>query len=100
MSAIRNLSPFDVMNTDEEEFLRGLIVQWHQRDAITIGELMRTAGGASQSTIYRRLMALRDKGLISLRLDKSDKRIKFVEPTALADKYARHISDALTGVTT
>ena len=95
LSAIRDLSPFDSMTADEDELLRDLIVRWHGAEDIAVGDVMRDSASVSQSTAYRRLIALRDKGLVYLRTDESDRRVKFVEPTNLAQEYTQHIHKAL-----
>lgn len=92
LGAIRALSPFDVMTADEEELLRDLIVRWHSAEDIAVSEIMRDLAGVSETTAYRRLISLRDKGLVSLRVDQTDRRVKFVEPTKLAEDYARRIN--------
>lgn len=95
LSAIRDMSPFNVMSADEEELLRDLIVRWHAGDPPAVSDIMRELAGVSQTTAYRRLMALRDKGLVDLRVDQRDKRVKFVEPTPLARSYAQRINRGL-----
>ena len=95
LGAIRGLSPFDVMTAEEDELLRDLIVRWHDAEDITVSEIMKTLAGVSETTAYRRLISLRDKGLIHLRVDAADRRVKFVEPTKLAEDYARRINMAL-----
>ena len=99
LSAIRDLSPFDVMTAEEEELLRDLIVRWHAAENITVTEIMRSLAGVSEATAYRRVIALRDKGLVHLRVEASDRRVKFVEPTKLAEDYAERINQALAQVT-
>ena len=96
--AIRDLAPFNVLSSDEEELLRELIVRWHSTEPITISEIMRVLAGVSQTTAYRRLVALRDKGMVRLRVDEKDRRVKFVEPTQLADEYAHRVNLALRRV--
>ncbi len=95
LSAIRDMSPFNVMSAEEEELLRGLIVRWHVGEPPAVSDIMRELVGVSQTTAYRRLIALRDKGLVDLRVDQRDKRVKFVEPTALARNYAQRINRGL-----
>ena len=95
LGAIRDLSPFDVMTAEEEQLLRSLLVRWHKARDIPVSEIMATMTGASATTAYRRLIALRDKGLIQLRVDAADKRVKFVDPTSLAEDYGRHVNLAL-----
>lgn len=95
LSAIRDLAPYDTMTPDEDELLRDLIVRWHAAGEISIMDAMRGLAGVSQTTAYRRLIALRDKGMVKLRVDSDDRRTKFVEPTALAEDYATRIDQAL-----
>ncbi len=96
LSAIRDLSPFNVLTADEELLLGDLVVRWHEAPSITISDLMQDGRYSSQSTAYRRLIALRDKGLITLRVDDQDKRVKFVEPTSFAQDYMERIGQSLT----
>ena len=73
-------------------------MQWHERENIMVSELMSDARFGSQPTVYRRVIALRDKGLVCLRTDSKDKRVKFVEPTKLARDYMASISDGITAL--
>lgn len=95
LNAIRQLSPFDTLNADEGLLLDALIVKWHERDNIMVSEVMSDARFGSQPTAYRRIIALRDKGLVCLRTDSKDKRVKFVEPTQLARDYIASISEGI-----
>ena len=95
LAAIRGLSPFDVMTAEEEQLLRGLLVRWHEAKAISVSEIMANMTGVSATTAYRRLIGLRDKGLIHFRVDTADKRVKFVEPTSLAKEYGRQVNLAV-----
>lgn len=99
LGAIRDMSPFNSMTAEEDELIRDLIVRWHAQDEIAVSDIMRSLTGVSQTTAFRRVIALRDKGLISLRVDERDKRVKFVEPTALAKDYARRIDEAVGKLT-
>ena len=98
LNAIRQLSPFDTLNADEGLLLDALIVKWHERDNIMVSEVMSDARFGSQPTAYRRIISLRDKGLVCLRTDSKDKRVKFVEPTQLARDYMASISDGITAL--
>ena len=95
LGAIRDLAPFSVMTADEEELLRELIVRWHASEKITVSDVMRSFGDKSQTTAYRRVTALRDKGLVALRVDDQDRRVKYVEPTVLAHDYGLRINRAV-----
>lgn len=100
LSAIRDLAPFDTMSSDEEALLRDLIVRWHAAEEIAVIDIMRSLVSVSQTTAYRRLIALRDKGMVDLRVDPNDRRTKFVEPTPLAEDYAARIGQALSQLVT
>lgn len=98
LSAIRDLSPFDVLTADEEQLLGNLIVRWHEQDRIAVSQIMRELGSVSQTTAYRRLISLRDKGFVHLRTDDADRRVKFIEPTPLSDHYANQIMSAVSQI--
>lgn len=95
MNAIRDMSPFSALTADEERLLTDLVVRWHEQAVITVSDVMASDVTPSASTTYRRLIALRDKGLIYLRVDGNDKRVKFVEPAPLANDYIKKISQSL-----
>lgn len=80
-------SAFSALSADEEQLLGELIAQWHDTCSLTVTQVMQSDTRTSQSTVYRRLVALRNKGLIHFRSDVSDKRVKFVEPTQEAKTY-------------
>ena len=96
LDAIRHLAPYDTLNADEGLLLDALVVKWHERDDIMVSEVMSDTRFGSQPTAYRRIIALRDKGLVCLRTDSKDKRVKFVEPTQLARDYMKNVSECLT----
>lgn len=98
LGAIRDLAPFDVMTAEEEALLRSLLICWHEGHDISVGEIMRSMTEVSSATAYRRIISLRDKGLIKLRVDQTDKRVKFVDPTSLALDYGDRIHRALEGL--
>jgi DNA-binding MarR family transcriptional regulator len=95
LNAIRDLSPFSVLTAEEDELLRSLLVRWYRETDISISDVTETMSGVSPATAYRRIIKLRDKGLVQLRVDQHDKRVKFVEPTEAALQYARHVHSAL-----
>jgi DNA-binding MarR family transcriptional regulator len=95
LSAIRELSPFQDLASDEEQLLGQLAVRWHKTEKLTVGELMQESGQISPNTMYRRLIALRDKGFIDLPSDPNDRRSRFVVPTASAKKYMKKLDDCV-----
>jgi DNA-binding MarR family transcriptional regulator len=70
-------------------------VRWHRETDISISDVIGTMSGTSPATAYRRIIKLRDKGVVQLRVDQQDRRVKFVEPTEAALQYARHVHSAL-----
>lgn len=98
LNAIRQVSPCNTLNGEEGLLLDALIVEWHERDNIMVSEVMVDARFGSQPTAYRRIIALRDKGLVCLRTDSKDKRVKFVEPTQLAQDYMASISEGMSAL--
>lgn len=95
LNAIRNMSPFSALSGEEERLLDELVVRWHSVGAITISDVMESGIAPSQTTTYRRLIALRDKGLINLRVDEGDKRVKYVEPSSAAEEYMARLGNSL-----
>lgn len=98
LNTIRQISPFDALNADEGLLLDALIVEWHERDNIMVSEVMSDTRFGSQPTVYRRIIALRDKGLVYLRPDNIDKRVKFVEPTQVARDYMASINECVASL--
>lgn len=95
LNAIRGMSPFSDLTADEEQLLGQLVLRWQRDEQFTVGDLMQNSGRTSPSTIYRRLIALRDKGLADLRVDQNDRRVKFIQPTPLAHEYVQNFSARL-----
>ena len=95
LSAIRQMAPISALSAEEELVLRELVVAWHERGEIKVGDLMRGARNESATTAYRRVVGLEKKGLVTLRLDQKDRRVKYVEPTAHARHYVDCIRDGL-----
>lgn len=98
LSAIRETVPFSAMSAEEQQLLEDLIVRWNSFDPVTVSEVMRDSGRASSSSIYRRLMGLKQKGLIVMRVDERDRRVKFVEPTKRATDYMQQLSNGVANL--
>lgn len=95
LAAIRELSPFQDLDANEEQLLGYLAVRWHDQNQLTVAEVMHEGGDKSPSTQYRRLIALRNKGFIDLPTDPTDRRSRFVVPTASAKKYMKKLDDCV-----
>jgi hypothetical protein len=75
LEGVRELAPFSQLTADEEQLLDQLVVRWERDEVVTVGDMMTGSERTSGSTIYSRLVALRDKGLIEFRIDASDRRV-------------------------
>jgi DNA-binding MarR family transcriptional regulator len=87
LRAIRELPPFSALTGEEELLLEELIVQWHEHGILKMSDLMGNAHFGPRSTVYRRLIALRDKGVILVENDPDDKRERYVKPSEAAQSY-------------
>jgi DNA-binding MarR family transcriptional regulator len=96
LSAMRELSPFEDLSADEEQLLGDLALRWHLSDKVTVGDLMQASVRVSPSTMYRRLIVLRDKGFVDLPEDENDRRSRFVVPTASARKYIKKLDECVS----
>lgn len=76
------------MTAEEDQLLQSLLIRWNEARNIPVGEIINSITGTSAATAYRRLVGLRDKGMVQLRVDKADRRVKFVDPTELAQDYS------------
>lgn len=98
LKAIREAVPFREMSADEERMLCDLILRWHEIDLLTVKKVISSSYSTSSSSAYRRLRSLQEKGLVDLRVDQEDKRIKYVEPTAKARQYVRQLESSLNDI--
>ena len=95
MSAIRDLSPFAELNADEEMLLDDLIIHWHDNVTLTVSDVINDRRYPSPTTAYRRLIALKDKGIIALDVALDDKRVKHIRPTKAALLYIEKLEQGV-----
>lgn len=95
INALRQMSPLNQLTADETVMLDALIVIWHERGPVTVSEIMNNGQFGSQSTAYRRIIALSEKGFVDLRIDSADRRVKFVDPTEIAHRYMKELGGFL-----
>lgn len=93
--AIRDLPAFPAMDDVEEKLLNAFAQAWSAGVPLTVVDAMNILSDTSPATAHRRLKALRKSGWIDLKQDDEDNRIKYVVPTALADKYFSKLEDCL-----
>ncbi len=84
--ALRRLPPLSQLTGDEERMLFELRELWARRGALTVADVYDLATGKSASTAYRQLVALRDKGLLDVAVNETDRRRRLVTFTPAAEK--------------
>lgn len=87
MHAVRQLPTFPGLDPVEERLLHELGARWHEGQRVTVLQAMDFEAAGSSSTVHRRLKGLRAKGMIELLPDDVDGRIRYVVPTAQANRY-------------
>lgn len=85
--AVRELPDFPSLDPVEERLLNLFAAAWFQGERVTVLQAMRMSDEVSSTTAHRRLKSLRGKGMVQLISDETDNRIKYVQPTRLADQY-------------
>ncbi|HMO45165.1 MAG TPA: helix-turn-helix domain-containing protein [Rubrivivax sp.] len=96
VSAVRSLPAFPALDAVEERVLNALAAVWAVGARVTVLEAVRLAPDVSASTVHRRLKGLQRKGLIALRDDASDSRVRIIEPTALATEWFSRLGQCLS----
>ena len=87
IQAIRELPTFPRVDPVEERLLNALAASWHDNQRVTVLEAMKLAVDVSPTTLHRRLKSLRKKGLLALKVDEVDTRVKYVVATEKTDAY-------------
>lgn len=83
---IRRLPPLSELTGDEERMLFELRALWQQRGALTVADAYDLAMGSSSITSYRRLVSLKDKGLVDITVMEDDRRKRTVSFTPIAEE--------------
>lgn len=100
-SEIHDLDMFPKLDPVEERVLNTLAAAWHTGDKTPVLKVMVMFKDISGTTVHRRLKSLRRKGMIELRPDDVDDRIRYVAPTRLTDNYferlGRYLEKAARG---
>jgi hypothetical protein len=94
-SAVRSLPGFPPLDAMEARVLNGLASVGAVGARVTVLEAVRLTPDVSPSTAHRRLKVLQRKGLIMLRNDAGDSRLRIVEPTALATEWFNRLGQCL-----
>lgn len=84
--SIRRLPPLSQLSGDEERMLFELRALWEQRGTLTVADAYDLAMGSSSITSYRRLVALKEKGLVDITVMEDDRRKRKVKFTDTAEE--------------
>lgn len=84
--SIRRLPPLSELSGDEERMLFELRALWQKRGTLTVADAYDLAKGTSSITSYRRLVALKDKGLVDIAVMEDDRRKRTVKFTDVAEE--------------
>ena len=93
--SVRDRPNFSSIDPVEEHLLNMLAGSWYQDKKIKVLEVMSLPANISSTTLHRRLMCLRSKGLIALEVSEADSRVKYVIPTDLTQEYFAELGRAL-----
>ncbi|OOZ41790.1 hypothetical protein BOW52_04090 [Solemya elarraichensis gill symbiont] len=85
--AVKDTQDFPVLDAVEERVLNIFAVAWHKGREITVLEAMKMLPDVSESTVFRRIKSLRQKGMVALSMDTKDRRTRYIRPTELANDY-------------
>lgn len=95
VQGVRALPDFPALDPVEERLLNLFAAVWHSGRQITVLQAMGMSTDVSSTTAHRRLKSLRKKGVIMLVPDESDNRIKYVQPTSVANQYFSQLGKCL-----
>ncbi len=95
VQAIRALPDFPDLDPVEERLLNLFASVWHSGKQITVLQAMGMSTDVSSTTAHRRLKSLRKKGVIILVADEADNRVKYVQPTPVAQQYFSRLGKCL-----
>ena len=95
VQGLRALPDFPVLDPVEERLFNLFATVWHSGKQITVLQAMGMSTDVSSTTAHRRLKSLRKKGVITLLADEADNRIKYVQPTSVAQHYFSQLGQCL-----
>lgn len=93
--AVRELPDFPSLDPVEERLLNLFASAWFQGERVTVLQAMRMSDEVSSTTAHRRLKSLRSKGMLQLVADETDNRVKYVQPTHLAEQYLTQLGQCV-----
>ena len=99
LHAIRQLPSFPTLDPVEERLLHELAALWHEGQRVTVLQAMELGTAGSSSTVHRRLKGLRRKGMIDLKSDDVDGRVRYVVSTPESINYFQKLGQFMCEAT-
>lgn len=93
--AVRELPSFPDLDAVEEQLLNAFASAWNKGQYLRVLEAMEMFPDVSGSTVHRRLVSLRKKGMIALNVDEDNQRVKYIMPTPLSNRYFSKLGECL-----
>lgn len=90
--SLRNLPPLSEISGEEERLLFALYALCEKQGRLSVSDVYNIHGNKSASTAYRQLMSLKEKKLIDVQTDVSDKRKRHINFTPAAERLFAALS--------
>ncbi len=94
---LRGSVDYPELDSIEERILNQCAAAWLAGKPATVLESMHACTDISAGTAHRRLKILRQKGFISLNVDETDNRIKYIVQTNLCKNYFAQLGKCING---
>lgn len=98
VDALRDMPTFPRIDPIEERLLNLLAMAWAGGRKVSVLEAMRMSPDRSSATVHRLLKSLLRKGVITLRPDAQDGRIRHVMPTVATNRYFAKLNQCMLRV--
>ena len=96
VQSLRELPDFVLLDPVEERLLHLFATVWQADQKITVLQAMALSRDVSSTTAHRRLKSMSQKGVLALVPDEMDNRIKYVQPTPMAEHYFAQLGQCLS----
>ncbi len=84
----------DAFGTDEKALFEQIMLSWSAKEPLTVRQIIGIERLGSPATLHKRLMRLREMDLVDAAFQGSDRRTKYLSPSAKGLKYAEGLGKA------
>jgi DNA-binding MarR family transcriptional regulator len=95
LHAIDNSDELPQMDLESKRLLEVIAIRCEEQRPLTVTEAMALNQIASPATLHRKLDQLREMGMIDTFYEGSNRRTKYMVPTATAKRYFEQVEKAL-----